>query len=251
MQIVEEMEIKENTIIEDIVNDDVKEQFDNAVWALCDCIIPSTSAYVKLGKVVAKFPFEIRNLFFLKKLCDYIYAVDELDEGSKIKINNTLFGEEDQKSDNAFRILNYIDKVESFKKNQYIINATRAISTDALSKSMFFRIIDAVTRTLNEDLDYLSSVSLSNAELSGNISLISLANKGLAIQSRLDNEENIEEQKYVITELGRFVDRYALSYRNEAKQNAYKHIKMKSELKFNNGLSELSSKDVTMVWQTI
>lgn len=112
-------------------------------------------------------------------------------------------------------MLGYIDKADSEKKIDYYINATRSLLLTCINSNDYFRIIKAISETLNEDLEYLADIALNSNTIKGNIQILALERSGLVIQAGIDAEENIESQNYVVSSLGRMVDRYSISFENE------------------------------------
>lgn len=63
--------------------------------------------------------------------------------------------EDDEKRERACRFIAYIDRVESEKKINFIVNLARCACMGYIDLGMFFRLVHIVTHTMEEDLIYL------------------------------------------------------------------------------------------------
>lgn len=153
-------------------------------------------------------------------------AEDDLEKS--VKLSNKLFGNAKDKQQNGMRLLEYIDRADSEQKIDYYVNATRSLLMALINNEEYFRIMKAISETLNEDLEYLSKIEINSNPIKGNIQLLALERSGLVLQAGMDANEGIESQNYVVSSLGRMVDRYAISLGKENRQSLYnKEVKQK------------------------
>lgn len=146
----------------------------------------------------------------------------EKDLGNSIRLSSILFDNPENREQNGMRLLGYVDKADSKQKMSYYINATRSLLMGHIDNTNYFRIIKAVSETLNEDLKYLSKIAINVNAIKGNIQLLALERSGLVLQAGIDANESIETQDYAVSNLGRMVDKYAISLENDERQRYYK-----------------------------
>lgn len=191
------------------------------------------SAIAKLIPMVKNTPLQIRENIYLNKFIKFVQGVEDIQENlqESVKLSEKLFSDEENGNDNAIRILNCIEKIDSEKKVDYMISATRSFLLNMIDVEEYFRILKVITETLYEDLLFLKENIIKTDKLKGNRNVLALSNAGLAIQCVIDSNVDIEEQFYNITKLGMSVDKYAISidddkHRNWHKNNGYESIKL-------------------------
>ena len=166
---------------------------------------------VSIGKIIialTKSPFFIREQLFWTKMEIFLNGVYlSEDDCEKLSVKLTKDGEKD---DNAFRLVESIDKAETQQKIRYIINATRCLLKELIDRSTYFRICHAITNTLDEDLVFLGA-HISEENIPYSLYTQGLFVTGLMYQSVIDGNG---EQKYSFTSIAKIVDRYAVSYEN-------------------------------------
>lgn len=91
-----------------------------------------------------------------------------------------------------------------------------------IANTDYFRIMKALMETLNEDLEYLADIAIKEDVYRGNMQLLALERSGLVLQAVFDANESVENQSYVISSLGKYVDRFAVSFEDEERQKFYK-----------------------------
>jgi hypothetical protein len=139
--------------------------------------------------------------------------------------------------------LEYIDKVDSEEKINYMISGTRSLLLGLISCEDYFRMTKAIIDTLYEDLLYLKKVATYTGEIKGNIQVLALARSGLMIQAGIDGNTDVEAQDYVVTKFGNLVDQYALSLEDEERQKWYKKtVLKKAEMRL--GIPTASDEDI-------
>jgi hypothetical protein len=129
------------------------------------------------------------------------------DDCNKLQVKLTENG---QKEENAFRLVNIIDRAETQRKISYLINATRCLLENLIDRENYFRTCHIITSTLEEDLAFLGE-HIFETDLSYEISIQGLLTSGLMYQSVIDAND---DQKYSFTPLAQIVDQYAISSNN-------------------------------------
>lgn len=167
---------------------------------------------VSIGKIIitlAKSPFLVREQLFWAKMEAFLNGV-YLSENDRAKLCAKLT-KDGEKNDNAFRLVESIDRAETQQKIRYLINATRCLLAEFIDRPTYFRICHAITHTLEEDLDFLGE-HISETNIPYNNSIQGLLTAGLMYQSVIDANS---DQKYSFTPIAGIVDRYAVNYDNE------------------------------------
>ena len=112
----------------------------------------------------------------------------------------------ENRNDYAKRIITIIDKIEEDQKIDYIINATRALCWDSISKSEYFRICRAITNCYIDDLDFVKQKFHPTNEFKADICTIELEANAMMYRANLGESE----YPYVFTPLAELVY-YAMS----------------------------------------
>ena len=197
---------------------EVANQFDGMVDPFLEMLLPNTSPMLSFAHALVKVPSGIKDYWLCKKFEKFYKAIYHSDLTDSIKFCNQLFGDEITARENAFRLIQYIDKAETLKIMDYIINASRAVGNQMITARDYFRIIRAIVHSFSDDLSYFRSIAVSTEPQLCDIRIMSLAQSGLMVSSTIMFGKPIEEQGYSVTRLGILVDRYALSYDDEDRQ---------------------------------
>lgn len=201
---------------------EVADQFDGVIDPFLDLLLPNASPVLSLAHALIKVPSGLKDYWLCKKFEKFYKAIYNSDLTDSVKYSSQLFGDVSTAHENAFRLIQYIDKAESLKTIDYIINASRAVGNQMINSSDYFRIIRAIVHSFPDDLSYFQTIATSTESQLGDIRIMSLAQSGLMISSTIMVGRSIEEQGYSITRLGFLVDRYALSFDDEKRQNIWK-----------------------------
>lgn len=218
---------------------------DNAIGTLMLDPIAMKNLTLQLRKI----PTMIRDAIYWNKFYMFVTGVKQIENelGESIKLSSKLFDDPKTKRQNGMRLLGYVDKADSEEKVKYYINATRSLLVGCISNTDYFRIMKAVSETLNEDLEYLSEIAININTIRGNIQLLALERSGLVLQAGIDVNEDIESQDYAVSKLGRMVDNYAISLENEERQKFYKNdIKMQ---KLDVDLPTISHEEISKLFE--
>ena len=181
-------------------------------------------AYKNFAKQIAKMPFLIKDAYYWSKFHLFVTRVKSAEKelGKGVKLSNKLFDTTKNKRQNGMRLLGYIDKADSEQKINYYVNATKSLLLGLINNTDYFRIMKALMETLNEDLEYLADIAIKEDMYRGNVQLLALERSGVVLQAVFDANESVENQSYVISSLGKYVDRFAVSFEDEERQKFYK-----------------------------
>lgn len=210
---------------------------------------------VSVAKVLLtlyKSPFLIREKIFWKKMERFLSGV-YLEEDDSAALCATLT-ENGNKNENIYRLIELIDRAETQKKIQYLINATRCLLSKFIDLEMYFRICHAVIQTLDADLLFLRN-HIEESNLSYDINIQGLFSVGLMYQSIIDANDD-GEQCYSFTPLASLVDRFAISYddverypnpKNRYEKNSSLEVSISEPVIEKDGIDKLFGNDDVVV----
>jgi hypothetical protein len=164
---------------------------------------------------VLEFSMFIRECLFWEKFVMFMDGV--FLEDDDIRKISEIFADKKEKEDYARRIIKVIDDIDIKVKITYIINLTRALLAGFITKADYYRLINAVKNTMEEDLRFLTR-SIDQDHLTTNINFEFLRQNGLAIQLILSGKGDDSGDEFVFTSLARMIDKYGLKYGNEKYQ---------------------------------
>lgn len=189
-----------------------KTVIDGTVNFLGDSISALLGDPVAAGKLVysiLRSPMTVRDQFFWLK---FEMFLDGIDVSDKERANFCKrLTEDGTKRENPYRLIQAIDHTDTNNKIQYLINASRCLSTGFIELPLFFRICHTITNSLEEDLLYLAEHILEDYEYEYSFVVQALMNNGLVYQSVIDGNG---EDRYKFTSLANDLDRFAISYDN-------------------------------------
>lgn len=164
-----------------------------------------------VGKIVyllgKKEVFFYRERSFWNKWYKFLTEVSATDEDREKFIKK--LSENDSIVYNAQRILDCIDRVTTEQKVHYLVNASICFSNQYINKSEYFRICDAIIRTLDEDLKFLGE-HINNTDIKYSLEVQGLLNSGLI-------NANTNNVAYSFNSLAKFVDKYAVNFENRVR----------------------------------
>ena len=182
-----------------------------------DAVIGNPTAIIKVVRVL-KGAYMLRESIFWKKMEKYLNGI-YLSQDDVDVLKERLNG---MGNDGAMRLISLIDKVDTEKKIQYIINVTRCLINNEIDSAMFFRICNIIQQSMDEDLRFLHD-NIDNRGIPYGIEVQGLLSVGLMYQSVID-AGNIDggqnSDQYSVTPLGKYVNAYAIDYR----ENEQRHI---------------------------
>lgn len=191
-----------------IADGKIKEASTNILEDVISAALGDPVSIAKIIIAFAKSPLFIREQLFWTKMEAFLNGV-YLSKDDRIKICAKLIKDNDNR-DNAFRLVESIDRADTTQKIQYLINSTRCLLADFIDRSTYFRICHAITHTLEEDLAFLRE-HINEDDIPYSPYTQGLFTAGLMYQSVIDGNG---EQKYAFTSIAKIVDQYAVSYEN-------------------------------------
>lgn len=186
----------------------VKDFTKNVIRAATGDIVAASEAL----KFIIKGPMYIRECLFWEKYAMFLNGV--FLEDDDIRKISEIFAEKEEQEDYSRRIIKVIDDIDVKIKITYIINLTRALLAGFIVRQDYYRLINAVKNTLEEDLKFLSN-TIGKEHLKANIHFEFLKQNGLAIQSIISDDGSLDGDEYIFTPLARMLDQFALNYSNE------------------------------------
>ena len=195
-------------------SDDVKEKSKNLIEDLANAMLENPVSAVKVLLTIIEAPYFIREKLFLVKFKRFLKGIYQ--QESDIEQLKYQLALKDDKQENAKRILYCIDKVETDKKVDYLINVTRALINDIIDLSTYFRICNVVVNTFDEDLGFLRE-RIDNELIPECVEVQGLSSVGLMKHTVFDagDIEGNAVQLYSFTELAKIVDICAISYNDD------------------------------------
>lgn len=168
--------------------------------------VPKIATYAKKVISTGKTANGIRDRIFWKK---FYKLLDEesLTQKQREKFLKKLANEKN-KDDNAMRIIQIIDRIQSMKKVDYILNLCRNFAIDKIDIETYFRLCNMITETLEEDLLFLKKHINDKAEFLYCNSVQGLVNNGLMSQSVIDTNEG--EDMFAFLPIADMLYKYAL-----------------------------------------
>jgi hypothetical protein len=202
--------------LEDVMNDayDSGELSNSSIELatdLLEALILSPSAIKKVICSAIGIRATIRDKVFVSNLNRFLMGLN-LDDKRQRELREAL-EENDKPIENVNRILLCIDKIETNKKIDFLIYATKALMDKHIFLADYFRICQIISNTLDEDLIYLKENILNEDEINNdvpyNTNVQGLLTSGLMYQTILKLNGG---QGYYFTNIAVMVDKYALSY---------------------------------------
>ena len=176
----------------------------NLISDAAEAILGDPVAKVRLLLAISKSPLLIQNQLFWFKFQRFLNGV-YIDENCRLKMV-AQFSSNGKREDNAFRLISVIERTDSIRKIDFIINVTNVLLSGFIDLMQFFRIVHVVSDTLLEDLLFLKH-HIGDSEL-----LYSLETQGLLSNGLVHLNKIGENTTYKFTPLAFEVDRYAVSY---------------------------------------
>ena len=167
------------------------------------------------GKIIfslAKSPFLLRERIFWSKFELFLSGID-IDEDDRANFCKKLT-EDGTKRENQYRLLQAIDYAETQRKIIYLINASRSLSANFIELPTYFRMCNAITNALPEDLEFLANHILDSADFSYDDTIQGLMNVGLMYQSTIGYNSLI---KYKFTPFAKDLDKFAISFDDDGR----------------------------------
>jgi hypothetical protein len=170
----------------------------------------------------SKSGFVFREELFWCKLLAFIKDGNFTEE-ERSRLSDQLT-EKGQDTDNAWRLLEYIERAETEKKIRYLVNATRSLLEGLIGQDDYFRICHVITYTIQEDLNFLgNNVSPTQPDENQNPLLTEIKDflydnevQGLFSAALMYHYvfNAGGERRFAFTTLAEMVDQYAVNFGN-------------------------------------
>ncbi len=168
---------------------------------------------LKIGKNLIALPHLIQQELFWKKFYKYIMGIKE-DPKFAVKFAEKITNAEDR-SEFSRRIISIVDKIEETEKIDFIINATRALCWNRITRSEFFRICHAIEKVYIDDLIFILENYSPKKHFAEDISVTELTSFGLMWQEIYGSGSlgsNEVPKTHIFTDFGKLVYNNALNY---------------------------------------
>lgn len=195
-------EIK-NTVENNAIQEVTQDFLGDALSTLCGN--PLSGA--KLLSTIIQSPFLLREKMFWNKFSKFLEGAYQNEQDKEYL--REKFEKYATKEENAERLISYIDRADTSRKIDYLIHVTRCLLTDAIDIATYFRICNAVTYTINEDLKFLKD-NIGKQDISSNECVQGLLRAGFMYQSVIDANEGAH--KYSFTKLAELTYLCAINY---------------------------------------
>jgi len=178
-----------------------------------NCLWEDVPYIIKVGKNLISLPHLIQQEIFWNKFTKFVKGIKS-DPNFAAKFAKKIATAED-KNEYAKRIIAILEKIEEEEKVDYIINATRALCWDRITRSEYFRICRAIENIYIDDLKFVFENFEAKKYFAEDITVSELASNGLMRQEVYDGEnfdQNYVPKTHAFTELGKLVYDIALNY---------------------------------------
>lgn len=199
-------------------SDELKNDGQDFVENTVSAIFGDPVAAVKALGFLFKSPVLIQNYIFWEKFSMYLDGI--LTDDEEIRKLSAVFAENEEREEYARRIISAVDKVETRNKVNFIINLTRSLTNQFISKPDYYCLLWCVVNTAYEDLCYLSK-NIEKTKIEDNIHLRFLEIGGLATKENtpMFSEDEVSKDKlyykYTFTPQAKWLDQYSLNYGKE------------------------------------
>lgn len=193
--------------------DEIKDMSKDLLSDLVSGLLGDPVAIARAMKAIVSSPFFIREQLFWQNFERFLNGIDDCKKGFSEKIS-----EDDNKEENAKRIIRIIDDLDTDNKVDYIINATIALCKDKLSLDEYFRVCRAIENCYISDLKFVK-LSYDDSKLyPDSITVQDLTSNGLmdqVIYGGGSSDDNYIPDTHMFTELAYMVYKYAIIYGEE------------------------------------
>lgn len=154
----------------------------------------------------------LRDQFLLEKFKMFLEGVNN-DQLEQMKISE-FFVEQEERREYFQIILKTLDDIETDEKIRYLINLTRALLHEFISKDDYFRLVNCIRVLLVQDLRFLKG-KIDVNYLSNNPNVDALLQVGLMYQSEFAGPTPGATNKYKFTQLAIYLDKFGISFEDE------------------------------------
>lgn len=199
------------------MSDDVKDALIDigtiTVDEISKCFWEDVPFIVEIGKNLISLPHLIQQELFWNKFYKYIMGIKQ-DPNFEVKFAKKIATTKDR-NEFSRRIISIIDKIEETRKIDYIINATRALCWNQITRSEFFRICHVIEKVYIDDLIFILENYNPEKYFAEDITVTELTSFGLMWQEIYCGGSigsNEVPKTHVFTDFGKLVYDNALNY---------------------------------------
>lgn len=148
----------------------------NIIFKCIGALTGSFSDMGELSKEMISCPFLIQNKFFWDNFKYFLKRIHLTEEEKEILRNKlTVDG---NYNDNAKRIIYVLSDIDTEKKVDYVIYATKSLMDGKIEIDEYFRVCNAITTLIYEDLQFLKA-NIDNNNLRYGLAVQALMNAGI------------------------------------------------------------------------
>lgn len=167
------LELAKELISRDEIEDGTVNLLEDSVSA----IFGDPIAAAKVIYSLIKSPMFFREQLFWGKFEMFLNGIDTtVDERAAFCAKLTLNG---TSKENTYRLIQAIDHAETKGKINYLINASKCLSSDFIDLPFYFRICHIIINSLEEDLNFLKEHIIDNSDYEYGDIIQGLMNSGL------------------------------------------------------------------------
>lgn len=192
-----------------VANPEIQEGTKNFVADSVSALLGDPVAAGKIMVSLASSPFFFNERLFWTKVELFLSGMD-MDERNRAEFCAKL-AEDGTNGDNPYRLLHAIDHAETRQKIGFLINASRSLGAGFIELPTYFRICNAITGALEEDLLFLADHIQDDGDFGYSDTIQGLMNVGLAYQSIYDGDG---DNRYRFTPFADTLDQFAVSLNN-------------------------------------
>lgn len=176
------------------------------IGLLINALAGDGMAVVSLLNKVYEIPASARTMIFYDNFRKFLDGMRYNEDIQKKFL--TFLNQDGKRDENAKRIVQFIDDMDSDLKMSALINLTKSVSYNFISKRYYFRFALLLRNLISEDLEYLKENISSSPVKESDLIDIFLRN-GLIYNS--------EDGKYYYSQMAFKFDKFALSFGDEYK----------------------------------
>ena len=204
---------KKKLDLSDDLTENIKEIGFVTLEEVVNCLWGDVPYIVKIGKNIMSLPHLIHQEIFWSKFTKFAIGIKS-DPTFAAKFATKIANAENR-NEYAKRIITILEKIEEEQKVDFILNATRALCWDQISRSVYFRICRAIENVYIDDLKFVIESYDEKEYFSEDMTVAELTSHGLMRQEIVGGgtaDPNYVPKTHVFTELGKLVYDMALNY---------------------------------------
>ena len=181
----------------------------NVATGWLSIVFPPASAIVDTVEYVRSFS---DRLLFQK--LEYVLKNQDSDFDEWLKLSENFEEDSSNYDKMVHQLIYYINAINEIDMLSAYANLLSSYKLGFISKKDFFRMSFCLTKLLSEDAQYLKD-NISRERIKENIYCLSLSSNNLMYNMTRGFEEG--KEYYTFTQMGKMIDKYALSFAEEGK----------------------------------